>query len=108
MFSSLRIPRISALVLGAAILASAPAGAAPMADSGVIDAIRQSQTQVEKARLVCDRFGRCWNRPNYWRRGWGYVGPGYGFVAPGFVAPPLYRPRPRLVCNAWGRCWRRW
>ncbi|HMN73668.1 MAG TPA: hypothetical protein PKA55_17550 [Rhodoblastus sp.] len=90
----------AALAMGAAVFV-APASAAPMADRGVVAAIQQDHAQVEKARIVCDRFGRCWRRPNYW---------GPRFVGPGYVAPIYrpYRPGPRLVCNAWGRCWRRW
>ncbi len=90
----------AAFAMGVAVFA-APASAGPMADRGVVDAIQQDHAQVEKARIVCNAWGRCWRtRPRYY--------------APGFYGPrpfygaPIYRPRPRLVCNAWGRCWRRW
>ncbi len=84
----------AALAMGAAVLA-APATAAPMADRGVLNAIQQEQAQVEKARVVCNAWGRCWR-----------TGPRY--YAPRFYGRPVYRARPRVVCNAWGRCWRRW
>ncbi|MCB1536083.1 MAG: hypothetical protein KDJ44_15550 [Rhodoblastus sp.] len=85
----------AALVMGAAAFA-APASAAPMADRGVVAAIQQDHAQVEKARIVCNEWGRCWRtRPRY------YAAPFYG-------PPRIYRPRPRVVCDDWGRCWRRW
>ena len=78
----------AALVMGGAVFSAAPASAAPMADRGVVDAIQQDHAQVEKARLVCNAWGRCWRvrprfygprfyggygyRPRYYRRGWGH------------------------------------
>lgn len=77
----------------AGAFSAAPASAAPMVDRGVSAAIQLEHSQVEKARLVCNAWGRCWR-----------TGPRY------YYAPRFYRPmpRPRVVCNAWGRCWRRW
>lgn len=72
----------AALAFGAAVFAAAPASAAPMADPFVGGAAQS--TTIEKARVVCDAWGRCWRtRPRYYaprfyygrpmyRRGWGY------------------------------------
>lgn len=95
----MKFPALSAvLVLGAAVFAATPASAAPMVDRGVVDAIQHDQAQVQKARLVCNAWGRCWRtRPRYY--------------APLYAPRPYYRPYragPRVVCNSWGRCWRRW
>ncbi len=88
----------AAVGIGFAAFAATPASAAPMADRGVVGAIQQEQAQVQKARLVCNAWGRCWR-----------TGPRY-YARPLYAPAPFYRPRPgpRVVCNAWGRCWRRW
>ena len=73
----------AALAFGAAVFATAPASAAPMADP-FLGGAAQSTTSIEQARLVCYAWGRCWRtRPRYYaprfyygrpmyRRGWGH------------------------------------
>lgn len=58
-------------------LATMPTGANAMPTaplSGV-------SSQAEQVRLVCDAWGRCWRRPNY-------------YYAPRYYAPRVYAPRP--------------
>ena len=72
-----------ALLVGSAISA-APAAAAPMMDPFVSGSAQTETQNVEKARIVCNAWGRCWRtrprvyaprfyygRPAY-RRGYGY------------------------------------
>ena len=70
-----------ALLFGSAM--AAPASAAPMADPFVAGAAQTESPTVEKARIVCNAWGRCWRtgpryyrpryyRPRYYRRGWGH------------------------------------
>ena len=101
MLRSIKVLAISAaLAIGAAMFATAPASAAPLADRGVVDAIQQEHAQVEKARVVCNAYGRCWRTaPRYYAR------PNY--VRPYYAPRRVYRG-PRVVCNAYGRCWRRY
>jgi len=79
-----------ALVAGAAM--SAPAAAAPMMDP--FPATTQTtQTKPEQVRWVCNAWGRCWWRPNYY--------------APRFYGGPYYRRWGYR--RGWGyRRWRRW
>jgi hypothetical protein len=80
--------------LGGVALGSAPASAAM--PNGMPTAAHQ-HSNVENVVMVCNAWGRCWYRPNY------YVGPrvyGYG----GYVGPRYYG-------GGWGyrRGWgRRW
>jgi hypothetical protein len=66
----------SALLVG---LGTAGASAMPMNNLSGIDV----GAKTEQVRLVCDRFGRCWSRPNYYSYGaygydpYVYSGPGY-------------------------------
>jgi hypothetical protein len=77
--------------LGAVALGSGPASAMP---NGLAAAAGQ-HSNIENVRMVCNAWGRCWWRPNY------YVGP---VVRYGFAGPRYYR-------GGWGhhRGWgRRW
>lgn len=44
---------------------------------------------VEQTRLVCDEWGRCWRRPDYYQP-YGYYGYGYGYDRPHYR---YYGPR---------------
>jgi len=44
---------------------------------------------IDQVRLVCDEWGRCWRRPDYYRP-YGYYGYGYGYDRPYYR---YYRPR---------------
>ena len=77
--------------LGGVALDTAPALAMP--NGMPIAAPRHSN--VEKVVMVCNAWGRCWYRPNY------YVGPAYRY---GYASPRYYG-------GGWGyrRGWgRRW
>ena len=78
----------AALALGASIFAAAPASAAPIADPFVAGAANTVGANVEKARLVCDAWGRCFRTrprfygPRFYGGGYGYrrgYGRGYGY-----------------------------
>lgn len=58
--------------LGGLAMVSGTASAMPMSP------ITQT-SNVENVRLVCDAYGRCWRRPNYY--------------APRYYAPRVYAPR---------------
>ncbi|MFO1118406.1 MAG: hypothetical protein U1E28_22275 [Beijerinckiaceae bacterium] len=74
----------AALATGGLAAATAPASAMPLLDHGVATAADIAQARPEAVRWVCNPWGRCWWRPNYWgprpygwrRPGWG---PRYGF-----------------------------
>ncbi len=53
---------------------------------------------VENVRIVCDVYGRCWRRPNFYYGGPRYYGGGYGY----YGRPRFYGPR------FYGGGWRRW
>jgi hypothetical protein len=46
-------------------------------------------SNVEQVRMVCDVWGRCWWRPNYY-----YYGPPR-YYGPRFYGPRYYAPRYR-------------
>jgi hypothetical protein len=74
--------------LGGVALGSAPAAAMP---NGMPSAA-QRHSNVENVVMVCNAWGRCWYRPNY------YVGPrAYRY---GYVGPRYYGYR-----RGWGRRW---
>ncbi|WP_128926289.1 hypothetical protein [Bradyrhizobium guangxiense] len=60
-------------------LAASPASAMPIAPAPATSQL----SGVEQVRMVCDAWGRCWWRPNYY----GYYGP-----RP-YYGPRYYRPR---------------
>jgi hypothetical protein len=69
----------SRAILSAAILVwfvSTPSSAMPFSAQTFMNADRS----VENARLVCDEFGRCWQRQSTPRAsGYPYSGYGYGY-----------------------------
>lgn len=81
--------------LGSVALASGQASAAM--PNGIPQAAQAAGTtaQVDQVRWVCNPWGRCWWRPNY-----------YGaYGAYGYYRPHVWGPRP------WGwrhRYWHRW
>ena len=77
--------------LGTVVLGSGSASALP---NGLPAAAGQ-HSSVEQVRMVCNAWGRCWWRPNY------YVGPvvRYGYVG------PRYYGRGWGYRRAWGRRW---
>jgi hypothetical protein len=69
------------------------ANAMPVQQPGVVS------SNAEQVRYVCNAWGRCWWRPNY-------------YVAPRYYGPRFYGPRfyggPRYY-GGWNRGWRhRW
>ena len=75
----LRIGLVAASLF-AALAISPAASAMPVAPAP------QVSSGAEQVRMVCNAWGRCWWRPNY------YYGYGYG---PRYYAPRYYGPRYR-------------
>ncbi|MBX9711267.1 MAG: hypothetical protein K2X60_09545 [Xanthobacteraceae bacterium] len=78
------------IIVGLAALAGIAALSTPASAMPVGLAAPAQTSEVEKVVLVCDAYGRCWRRPNYY----------YG--APAYYGPRFYGPR------YYGRRWRRW
>ncbi|MGX4804147.1 hypothetical protein [Bradyrhizobium guangdongense] len=77
----LEIGLVAASLLGAFVASSTTASAMPVAPAPAAPQV----SNVEQVRMVCNAWGRCWWRPNY------YYGYGYG---PGYYGPrPYYGPR---------------
>jgi hypothetical protein len=86
----LKLALIGLAALGGAALASGTASAMP---NGLAGAAPVSANNVEHVRRVCNPWGRCWWRPNY-----------YG--AYGFYGGPRFYRGPRYF-GGWGhRGWR--
>ena len=87
---SLKYAAAGVAALGVVALGSGPASAMP---NGLPAAAGQ-HSNIENVRMVCNAWGRCWWRPNY------YVGP---VVRYGYLGPRYHR-------GGWGyhRAWRRW
>jgi hypothetical protein len=90
---NLKIGLVAASLFGA-IVASPAASAMPIAPAPATPQV----SDVEQVRMVCDAWGRCFWRPNYYG---GYYGPrpsygpryyGYG---PRYYGPRYYGPRYR-------------
>lgn len=85
----------AALATGGLAAATSPAGAMPLLDRGVATAADIAQAKPEAVRWVCNPWGRCWWRRDYW-------GP------PRFYGGPYWGHR-RWGHRRWGhRHWRRW
>jgi hypothetical protein len=87
----LKYAAVGLAALGAVTLDCGPASAMP---NGLPTAGQHSN--VENVRMVCNAWGRCWWRPNY------YVGPPvvrYGYVG------PRYYGRGWGHRGGWGRRW---
>ena len=93
--TSLGLALAATLALGGFAATPSQASAAPMLDPGVASASDLAGAKPDQVRLVCDAWGRCWRRPNYWaprpyygwgggpywghrRHGWGHGGWGHG------------------------------
>lgn len=85
----------AAVALGAGVFATAPASAAPMVDPFVNGATESGAPTAEKARVVCNAWGRCWRTaPRYY--------------APRFYGRPVYRGRVYGRPYGYRRGYRRW
>jgi hypothetical protein len=86
---NLKTAIVGLAALGGAALGSGPASAMPNG----MPAVNQL-SNVENVVMVCNAWGRCWYRPNY------YVGPRvYGYAGPRYYGGYGY---------GWRRGWRRW
>jgi hypothetical protein len=90
----LKIGLVAASLFGA-IMASPAASAMPIAPAPAVPQV----SDVEQVRLVCDAWGRCFRRPNYYGY-YGapapYYGPRYyGYGGPRYYGPRYYGPRYR-------------
>jgi hypothetical protein len=73
--------------LGGAAISSGAASAMPIGLATNTDIA----SNIEQARIVCDRWGRCWNAPGYYGA--------YGYYAPRYDGG---------YGHGWHRGWRRW
>lgn len=71
---------VAASLFGA-LAASSAASAMPIAPAPATPQV----SGVEQVRMVCNAWGRCWWRPNYY----GYYGP-RPYYGPRFYGPPRY------------------
>ncbi|EHR04010.1 MULTISPECIES: hypothetical protein [unclassified Bradyrhizobium] len=88
----LRIGLLAASLLGA-LVASSAASAMPIAPAPATPQV----SDVEQVRMVCDAWGRCFWRPNY-----------YGYYAPRPYYGPRYAPRFYGGPRYYGPRYRRW
>lgn len=79
----LKIGLVAASLFGA-LMASPAASAMPIAPAPVTSEV----SNVEQVRMVCDAWGRCFWRPNYY----GYYGP-RPYYGPRYYGPRVYGPR---------------
>lgn len=87
----LKIGLVAASLFGA-LAASSPASAMPVAPAPATPQV----SNVEQVRMVCDAWGRCFWRPNYYGY-YGapapYYGPRYYGYGPRYYGPRVYGPR---------------
>lgn len=75
MKTTLKLALAGAFAFGGLAMTQTVAAAAPMVDPGVASAADLGSS-VEKARIVCDAWGRCWRtRPRYYAPRYYYGGP---------------------------------
>ena len=98
--TSLGLAVAAALAVGGLAVSAAPATATPLLDPGVAQHSDADRAKPEQVRWVCNRWGRCWWRPNYYgpRR---FYGGGWG------PRPWGYRPWGYRHHRGW-RHHRRW
>jgi hypothetical protein len=77
---NLKTGLVAASLFGA-IMASPAASAMPIAPAPATPQV----SDVEQVRMVCDAWGRCFWRPNYY----GYYGP-RPYYGPRYYGPPRY------------------
>lgn len=86
----LKIGLVAASLFGA-LAASSPASAMPVAPAPATPQV----SDVEQVRMVCDAWGRCFWRPNYYGY-YGapapYYGPRYYGYGPRYYGPRVYGP----------------
>lgn len=80
----LKIGLVAASLFGA-LAASSPASAMPVARAPATPQV----SNVEQVRMVCDAWGRCFWRPNYY----GYYGAPAPYYGPRYYGPRYYGPR---------------
>ncbi|QQO37143.1 hypothetical protein JJC00_16955 [Bradyrhizobium diazoefficiens] len=80
----LKIGLVAASLFGA-LAASSPASAMPVAPAPATPQV----SDVEQVRMVCDAWGRCFWRPNYY----GYYGAPAPYYGPRYYGPRYYGPR---------------
>lgn len=80
----LKIGLVAASLFGA-LTASSPASAMPVAPAPATPQV----SDVEQVRMVCDAWGRCFWRPNYY----GYYGAPAPYYGPRYYGPRYYGPR---------------
>lgn len=82
----IKLAVIGLAALGSTALISGSASAMPNGLPGISDSVKN----IEHVRWVCNPWGRCWWRPNYYYGGYGYYGgpryygPGYGYYGRGW------------------------
>ncbi|MBH5398187.1 hypothetical protein HZZ13_10340 [Bradyrhizobium sp. CNPSo 4010] len=81
---NLNTGRLAASLFGA-LVASSTASAMPVAPAPATPQV----SGVEQVRMVCDAWGQCWWRPNYY----GYYRPRPYYYGPRYYGPPYYGPR---------------
>ena len=86
---NLKFGLVAASLFGA-IAASPAAFAMPTAPA------TPQVSDVEQVRMVCDAWGRCWWRPNYY----GYYAP-RPYYGPRYYGPRYYGPRYRYGYRRW-------
>jgi len=94
---NLKLAIAAAAALGAAALSPGLASAAmPNGLPGAAQAAAGPSAHVDQVRYVCNEWGRCWWRPNYYGA--------YGYYGPRVYGPRFYGPRWR---GGWhhGRRW---
>lgn len=86
----LKIGLVAASLFGG-LAASSPASAMPVAPAPATPQV----SDVEQVRMVCDAWGRCFWRPNYYGY-YGapapYYGPRYYGYGPRYYGPRVYGP----------------
>lgn len=91
----------------AGLAAFAGVGLAGSASAAMPNGLPQGASpaaNIENVRLVCDVYGRCWHRPNFYGPR-PYYGGGYGYYGPPRVyGPRFYGPRP-YYGGGWRRGW---
>ncbi|WGR91738.1 hypothetical protein MTX26_15225 [Bradyrhizobium sp. ISRA443] len=84
---NVKLAIVGLAALGGVALTAAPASAMP---NGIPNAGQVSN--VERVRVVCNPWGRCWSRPNYYgayayggpHPGWRWRHPGWRWGHPGW------------------------
>ena len=103
---NLKYAMVGLAALGGLALSSGTASAMP---NGMPAAAGQ-QSNVENVVMVCNAWGRCWWRPNYYvgPRVYGYGGPRYyggGYGYGGYSSVAYYSPYGGYGGYGYGGCW---